>query len=76
MTVVLAISSTVLALNGALEGSPTGTLSGTFAVEAITGALEAVPSAESSSLHISVSGSGNPFLEAVRVVFPIFDFSP
>lgn len=74
MTVVLAISSTVLALNGALEASPMGTLSSTFAVEAISGALEAVPSAEPPALELAAPSESNPYVAAIRVVFPIFEF--
>jgi len=80
MTVVLAMSSAVLALNGALEAAPPGGVGGSFAMEAVVGALESAPSEplylqhQASSSPSTIEGGNAAYLAAIRVVFPIFDF--
>lgn len=73
MTVVLAISSAVLALNGALDASPTESVGGSFAMEAVVGALESAPS---DTLLLSLdpgSSAQNPYVQAIRAIFPLLN---
>lgn len=80
MTVVLAISSAVLALNGALEASAPEGLGSSFAMGAVVGALESAPSEplflmlNSGPNSVGATVHSDAYLEAIRIVFPVFDF--
>lgn len=63
MTVVLAISSAILAWNGAIDPAPRGGVGESFALEAIEGALEAGPSQDQLQNDL--------FLDCVRLIFPM-----